>query len=113
MQVPQHLDIPVLGGEEQTTSNAATRVAAQTAALPEVKPAQNATEPEQAAPADAAADKPTLAELPYPDQLAALRELEQEAEEAQVSSDSAASPAETAAAPAAAGTSQVCAKDWM
>lgn len=117
MQVPQHFNIPVMGGEDQTAPNAAIRVAVQTAAVPEVKPAKNPAEPEQAATADSAADKPTVAELPYPDHLAALRELKQEAEEAQASSDSAAAPAETAAAAAAAGTSEVrsqpCAMDWM
>ncbi len=110
MQVPQHFSIPVLGGDEQATSRAkpATVLAAQPAEAPEAKSAKDVAEPAQATTTEPAAAEPTLAELPYPDHLAALRELEQTADQTQVSSDSAAAPSEPPAAPAAAATGEVC-----
>ena len=113
MQVPQQFIIPVLGADEKVTTRAksATVPVAQPAALPKAKPAKDAAEPEQASPAEANAAKPTVAELPYPDHLGALREAEQKAEETSAKSDSAAAPSkpasEPAAAPAATTTGEV------
>ena len=107
MQVPQHYTIPVLGGDEQAdpAGKPATVLAAQPAEVPEAKPAQRVAEPAKATTGESAAAEPTLAELPYPDHLAALREPEHKADQTPVNSDSAAAPSEPAAAtaPTAAG----------
>ena len=109
MQVPQHFIISVLGADEKVTpcANSATVPVAQPAALTEANPVKEAAEPEQATPAETDAAKPTLAELPYPDHLGALREAEQKADETSANSDSAAAPSKPAAAPAATTTGEV------
>ena len=109
MQVPQQFIIPVLGANEKVATRASSAAVpvAQPAAQPKAEAAKDAAEPEQAKPAEADAAKPTVAELPYPDHLGALREAEQKADGSPANSDSAAAPSKPAAALAATTTGEV------
>ena len=105
LQVPQHFSIPVLGGDEK----AATSAAPAPAQLPE--PAQEAALPksEQTSQDTPAADEETsIAEVPFPDVVAALKEHEQDAEgahaDASGTSEATAAAAEEGAPAAAIAT---------